>query len=49
MAKDVFFFEATLRICGSLEIEEALLSTFCFLRDIMPIDICVLEYVDQNY
>jgi hypothetical protein len=33
-----FFREATLRICGNLEIEEALFSSFQFLREVMPVD-----------
>ena len=33
-----FFQQATLRICGSLEIEQAMMACFLFLKDFMPID-----------
>ncbi len=33
-----FFQQATLRICGSLEIEQAMGQCFSFLKDFMPID-----------
>ncbi len=49
MDSNVFFREAALRICGSLKIEEALFSTLGFLREAMPADILLLEYVDTNY
>jgi len=35
MDKNKFFREATLRICGNLEIEEAMFSTLQFLRQTM--------------
>jgi transcriptional regulator with GAF, ATPase, and Fis domain len=45
-----FFREATLRICGNLEIEEALFSSFQFLREVMPVDMVFLQFfeVDQR-
>ncbi|QJB56832.1 sigma-54-dependent Fis family transcriptional regulator [Pseudodesulfovibrio sp. zrk46] len=49
MDRNTFFREVTLRICGSLKIEEALFSTFTFLRDVMPVDVLVLEHVDNYY
>ena len=33
-----FFREVSVRICGSLEIEKALLSCLEFLREVMPAD-----------
>ena len=38
MDENEFFREATLRICGNLEIEEAMFSTLQFLRKEMPLD-----------
>ncbi len=46
MDKNEFFREATIRICGNLEIEQALFSTLVFLRNSIPIDIMFLEYFD---
>ena len=43
-----FFREATLRICGSLEIEKALWGVFLYLRDYIPIDGLVLGYHDPE-
>ena len=43
MDKNVFFREATLRICGNLEIEEAMFSTLNFLEQSMPATIMFLE------
>jgi transcriptional regulator with GAF, ATPase, and Fis domain len=48
MNKNEFFREATIRICGTLEIEQALFLTLQFLRSTIPIDIMFLEYYDRN-
>jgi len=44
-----FFREATLRICGSLEIEKALGSFFEFLQSQLPVDIVILQRFDANH
>jgi transcriptional regulator with GAF, ATPase, and Fis domain len=49
MDKNEFFREATLRICGDLQIEEALKSCLLFLQKVLPVDIMFLEYIDDNY
>jgi len=49
MDRNVFFREATLRLCGSLDIAEALFSIRRFLSEVMPADIMYLEYVDAAY
>jgi len=36
--KNEFFREATLRICGNLEIEKALWATFAYIRDFIPME-----------
>ncbi len=43
MDENEFFRQATLRICGNLEIEEAMFSIFTFLRQVMPVDWMDLE------
>ncbi len=48
MDKNEFFREATIRICGNLEIEQALHSTLKFIRGFIPIDIMLLEYFDSG-
>ena len=48
MDKNEFFREATLKICGNLEIEEAMFSTLQFLRQVMPVSWMALEYYDKN-
>ena len=48
MDKNEFFREATVRICGNLDIEQALYSTLRFLRSSIPIDIIILEYFDES-
>ncbi len=48
MDKNEFFREATLRICGNLEIEEAMFSTLQFLRQVMPVSWMALEHYDKN-
>jgi len=49
MNENEFFRQATLRICGNLEIEEALYSLLNFLSDFMPVDTMILEYYDYDY
>lgn len=46
MDQNTFFRKATLRICGNLKIEEAMFSTFKFLRRTLPIDWMAIEYLD---
>jgi len=41
-----FFREVTLRICSSLDIEQALTSTFDYLGQVIPADAMFLNYVD---
>ena len=48
MDKNRFFREATLRICGNLEIEKALFAALQFLREVMPVDWIGLEYYEKN-
>jgi len=43
-----FFREASLRICGNLEIEKALQSCLIYMQDVVPVDIIILEYYDQS-
>jgi transcriptional regulator with GAF, ATPase, and Fis domain len=43
-----FFREATIRICGSLEIEKALGSCLQFLGQLLPLDMIILERFDEN-
>ncbi|UCF86276.1 MAG: sigma 54-interacting transcriptional regulator [Desulfobacteraceae bacterium] len=43
-----FFREATLRICGNLEIERALLSSLNFLRQEMPVDRILLQLYEEG-
>ena len=49
MEKKEFFQEATLRICGNLEIEEALQQLLQLLKKVMPVSEVFLQYFDQNY
>jgi transcriptional regulator with GAF, ATPase, and Fis domain len=44
-----FFREATLRICGNLEIEKALQSCLLLMEKILPLDIIFLEYYDHSF
>ncbi len=46
--KSDFFTEATLRICGNLEIEHALHSLFSYLKDFMPVARIGLSYYDAT-
>lgn len=48
MDTNEFFKEATLRICGSLEIERSLHSTLLFLKSVVPVDIMFLERYDTD-
>lgn len=43
-----FFREATLRICGSLEIEQALWRSYMYIRDFIPADRMTLSYYDKK-
>jgi len=46
--KSEFFKEATLRICGDLEIENALHSLLLYLRNFMPVARMYLSYYDDT-
>jgi len=48
MDKNLFFREATLKICGNLEIEKAMSSTLQFLQKAMPVSWMALEYYEQK-
>ena len=48
MDENEFFREATIRICGNLEIEEALVSSLNFLRMEMPIKWMLLELFEDG-
>ena len=43
-----FFHEATMRICGSLEIEKALGSSLQFLRESLPLNKIILQRYDES-
>ena len=43
-----FFRDATLRISGSLDIEQALWHAFMYMRDYIPADRMTLNYYDEN-
>ena len=43
-----FFREATLRICGSLDIEHALWRSFMYIRDVIPADRMTLSFYDRT-
>ena len=49
MNSDDFFRQATLLICGNLEIDKALRSTLKYLKNVMPLDRIFLEYYDRNF
>ena len=49
MNENEFFRQATLRICGNLEIEKALQSCLLLMQNVVPVDIIFLEYYDFNY
>ncbi|MBU1055870.1 MAG: sigma-54 dependent transcriptional regulator [Proteobacteria bacterium] len=44
--ENYFFREATLRICGSLEIERALWDCFMYIRDFIPAEIMLIAVYD---
>jgi transcriptional regulator with GAF, ATPase, and Fis domain len=44
-----FFREATLRICGSLDVEVFLYESFMYIRNFIPADKVVLTYLDSDY
>ncbi|MBW1983797.1 MAG: sigma-54-dependent Fis family transcriptional regulator [Deltaproteobacteria bacterium] len=48
MDENEFFRQATLKLCGNLEIKEALFSTLHFLRNVMPVDGIALQYYDKG-
>lgn len=41
-----FFRQITIRICGSLDINEALADTFSYIRTVMPVDALGLAHID---
>ncbi|MBW1790274.1 MAG: sigma 54-interacting transcriptional regulator [Deltaproteobacteria bacterium] len=43
-----FFREATLRICGSLEVEKALWRCFTYIRDFIPANQMILNFFDAQ-
>ena len=49
MDKNEFFREATLRICGTLEIEEALHTLIQFLKAFMPVTKIYLQHYDHDF
>ena len=49
MDENEFFRQATLRVCGNLEIEEALVSSLNFLRQEMPTDRMFLQAYDPGF
>jgi transcriptional regulator with GAF, ATPase, and Fis domain len=49
MEKNEFFREATMAICGNLEIENALFSCLQVLKKIMPVDHIFLQHFDPEY
>ncbi len=46
--RDVFFRQATLRICGSLDIERSLESSLRFLEDYMPVNMMYLNLFEPS-
>ncbi len=49
MEPNSFFRQATLRICGNLEIEEALQQLLFLMTDVMPVTRLYLQYYDEDY
>ena len=49
MDENEFFRQATLRICGNLEIEEAMSSCLQFLQQSMPVDRMYLQLYDPGF
>jgi len=48
MNENEFFREATLRICGNLEIGQAMTSFLRYIQNLIPADRLFLEYFDKN-
>jgi len=48
MDENEFYRQATLRVCGHLEIEEALVASLNFLRQEMPVDRMLLQFFDED-
>jgi transcriptional regulator with GAF, ATPase, and Fis domain len=49
MDENDFFRQAALRICGNLEIEEAMHTLLKFLKKVMPVTKMYLQYYDHDY
>jgi hypothetical protein len=49
MDENEFFRQATLRICGNLEIEEAIQRLLLYLKKFMPADLLFLQKLDNDY
>jgi formate hydrogenlyase transcriptional activator len=49
MDRNEFFRQATLRICGDLEIEEAMQTLLHFLKELMPVSKLYLQHYDEAY
>ena len=49
MERNEFFRRAILRICGNLEIEEALQRLLLLMTDVMPVSRLYLQYYDTDY
>ena len=49
MDENEFFRQATLRICGNLEIEEAMQMLLRFLKKVMPVNRLFLQKFDHGY
>jgi formate hydrogenlyase transcriptional activator len=43
-----FFREATIRICGSLDVQTFLLESFLYLRDYLPADSVILTHYREE-
>ena len=48
MEKHTFYYEASCRICGSLQIEKALFSCFLYIQDFIPADTLTLHLFDPG-
>ena len=48
MNENEFFQKATLKICGSIESEKALLASLRFLREEMPVDRMFLQFYEPG-
>ncbi|WP_339135817.1 MAG: sigma 54-interacting transcriptional regulator [Candidatus Electrothrix sp. GW3-4] len=49
MDENEFFREATLRICGNLEIEKALFFALKYMRQVMPVDHMFFQFYDEEH